>query len=421
MSSASKPPSRWLGRIVVISILAGVSLLLARAFRPTAMLVETGEVRRGLLQVTVDEDGRTRVRDPYVVSAPVDGRLERVALEPGDRVESGRTLVAEFSRTAPHLLDARGLAEARARVGRAEAALEQARARAEESTAALELARSEQGRQAELFGQGLASEQAVERAEDDLRRAHSTAKDAELAVRVAEYELELAGAGLVEDTPDETGLASGRIALSSPVDGVVLRVFEESSRPLAAGTPILEVGNLDQLEVVADYLTEEAVRIRPGMVAWIGDWGEARTHESSGELRGRVRRVEPGGYTKVSALGVEEQRVDVVVDLPPRSDPAGGAASRLGDGYRTRVRIVLHEAGDVVLVPTGALFRSEGAFAAFVVADGIARRREVTVGEIAGLEAEVTSGLEPGERVVLYPSELIRDGLRVTGPGRNES
>jgi HlyD family secretion protein len=240
---------------------------------------------------------------------------------------------------------------------------------------------------------------------------------AELAVQVARHELELARASLLEpladevdpnvrrERDDEKPEPQRRLQLRSPIDGRVLRVFEESARSLLAGTPILEVGDTDSLEIVADYLTQDAVLVRPGMPVRIEGWGGASA------LHGRVRVVEPGGYTKISALGVEEQRVDVVVD--PAGDPADWKA--FGDGYRVELRIVVDEAKDALLVPTGALFQRGGGWAAYVVEDGLARRRDVRLGKRGGLAAEVLAGLAEGEQVILYPSDLVADGLRVSG------
>ncbi len=407
-------------RALWIAFAALVVFLAARAFRPMPILVDVAAVERGTLRVTADDDGRTRVRERYMVSAPVDGRLLRTVLDPGDAVVANETLIAEFAPVLPHLLDARSRAEAEARLGRAEAALEQADARRAEAEAELTFAKAELERARNLVSGGIGTREALERAERDERRATSALRAAELAVQVARYELELAGASLVgpaapaESEPRAGGNgepleADGRLLLRSPIDGVVLRVFEESARTLLAGTPILEVGTTSALEIVADYLSQDAVKIEPGMPALVTGWGGEAAPGEEHVLRGVVRVVEPGGFTKVSALGVEEQRVNVIVD--PLGDLDEWAA--LGDGYRVELRIVLWEADGVSIVPTGALFREGDRWAVFVVEDGETHPRVVELGHRSGLAAEVLAGLAEGERVVLYPSELVGAGTRV--------
>jgi HlyD family secretion protein len=375
--------------------------------------------------VSVEDDGRTRVRERYVISAPVDGRLLRTALEPGDSVLAGETLVAEFAPTASRLLDARTRAESQARAQRAEAALAEAEARRTAAEAELELATAQAARIRELSSKGLADDAALDQAVFDERRAQAGLEAAEFAVQVGRFEREIALASLIEpveeglegarsDAPlenlDGSAPTDGRMLLRSPIDGAVLRVFEESARTLPAGTPILEVGNVEALEVVADFLTTDAVRIQPGQEVPLAGWGSELGATEA--LAGRVRVVEPGGFTKISALGVEEQRVNVIVDLdPPRP---GTVLPSLGDGYRVDVEVVLWRGEDLLLVPTGALFPEAGSWFVFAIEDGRATRRELELGRQGELAAEVRSGLEQGERVVLYPSELIEDGTRVS-------
>ena len=411
----------------------GLVAILVRAFQPTPVPIDAAVVSRGTLRVSVDDDGRTRVRERYTISAPIDGRLVRTALDPGDRVRVRDTLVAEFAPVAPDLLDARSREEAEARFKRAEAAYREAEARAAQATADERYATEELERIDGLSRQGVESQNNLDRARRDERRAHEGLRAAKLSVEVARYEREVARASLVEARPEllgsehERGHASsapvdgysivgldrlqngGRLLLRSPIEGTVLRVFEESARTLPAGTPILEVGNTAALEIVADYLSQDAVRVRPGMEVLIEGWGGQLPSGEESTLRGRVRVIEPGGFMKVSALGVEEQRVNIVVD------PVGNAEDwiTLGDSYRVELRIILWEEDDVLIVPTGALFREGEAWTLFVVEDGRARRREVLLGRRNGLEAQVLSGLEEGDRVVLYPSEFIADGTRV--------
>ncbi len=434
-----KPAKRtWKRRVVWIAAGLGAIAALAYSFRPAAVIADAAVVSRGTLRVTVDDDGQTRVRERYTISAPIAGRLLRTALEPGDPVRVRETLVAEFVPVAPSLLDARSRGEAVARVSRADAAFRAGEARQAQAAADLRLAETELQRVKELRARGSLPEEALDRAVRDEMSAREGLRAAELDVEVARYERELASASLVESSaeddeagrtgtqpdpidvpplrteeyllvPDERESESGRLLLRSPIEGTVLRVFEESARTLEAGTPILEVGNTDALEIVADFLSQDAVKVAPGMSVLVGDWGGELPDGTDRALEGRVRVVEPGGFTKVSALGVEEQRVNIVVD--PVGELAAWAS--LGDGYRVELRIVLWEKDDVLIVPTGALFRRGDGWAVFVVEDEYARERRVVPGRRNGLEAQVLSGLDEGERVILYPSELIRDGARI--------
>jgi HlyD family secretion protein len=273
-----------------------------------------------------------------------------------------------------------------------------ARAEREGAESALGLARSEAERQRELARQQIASAQQVEAAEAALRAAEEALRAAEFALRAAEHERQMAR---VRVSPPAGGGAT--IVLRSPVDGVVLRRIRESEAVVAAGEPLLEVGDPGDLEIVSDLLSSDAVKVRAGQPVLVEQWG------GEGALAGRVRRVEPSGFMKVSALGVEEQRVNVVIDL---EDDA--AAARLGDGYRVEVRIVVWEGRDVLVAPTTALFRRGAEWALFVVEDGRARLRPVEVGQRNGLQAEVVSGLAEGARVIVHPSDSVTDGARVT-------
>jgi len=401
-------------------IAAGVAalVLMVRAFQPVPVLVDLGEVARGRLRVTVDDDGFTRVRERYAISAPVQGRLLRLPLDPGDAVRAGETVVAEFVPVAPELLDPRSRQEAQARLLRAEAALHEAEARREQAAADLQYAVAELQRVQELAKRKIQAQGALDEAVRDEQRAREGGRAASFAVQVAKFERDLAQAGLQDvsleypgENADDGGRADGgdrRVALRSPITGTVLRVLEENTRTLAAGTPILEVGNTAALEVVADYLSQDAVKVRPGMKVLVEGWGGEVAPGREQTLSGRVRVVEPGGFTKTSALGVEEQRVNIIVD--PADDPGW---SVLGDGYRVELRIVLLEKEDLLIVPMGAVFREGDAWMVFVEESGRARKRAIEIGAHNGLEAEVGDGLAAGERVVLYPSTLIADGTPI--------
>jgi HlyD family secretion protein len=374
-----------------------VAVLLAVALWPEAAPVDVATVERGPLQVTVEDEGETRVRDRFVISAPVAGRLRRIELEPADPVRQGQ-VVAVLQPAPPALLDARTRAEAAAAVEAARAALGRSRAERARAQAASEQAASERKRHTELARSGITSAEALERARTEAEAAAQALRAAEYAVSSAEHELERAQAVLLQ----ATGGGSGRaIELRSPVAGVVLRRLRESEAVLPAGEPLLEVGDPRQIEIVTDLLSADAVKVRPGQPVLIEQWG--------GEvpLRGRVRRVEPSGFMKVSALGVEEQRVNVIVDFEDAKE------APLGDGYRVEVRIVVWEAADVVKAPSSSLFRRGDHWAVFVAEDRRARLRTVRVGRRNGLEAQVLEGLRPGERVIVHPADTLADGQRI--------
>jgi HlyD family secretion protein len=382
-----------------LAAVLAVAVLLGVALWPRAVAVDVAAVSRGPLRVTVEHEGRTRAREPYVVSAPVAGRLLRIELQPGDTVRKDQT-VATFLPADPGLLDARTRAEAEAQVAAAQAAVGRAQAAARAATATADRARSEAERQRALAAQRITSKEAFEAAETSAREANASLHAAEFEARNAEEELAAARAQLVQHRRPGT---AATLEIRSPISGVVLTRIQRSEAVLAAGTPLLQLGDPHDLEVVADFLSSDAVKISPGDPALIEQWGGDRP------LDARVRRVEPSGFLKVSALGVEEQRVNVLLDF---ADPAE-RWRRLGDGYRVEVRVVIWQHPDVVKVPTSALFRSGEQWAAFVVEGGRARRRMVELGQLAGLEAQVLSGVVPGDRVIVHPGDAVSDGTRV--------
>jgi HlyD family secretion protein len=370
------------------------------ALRPRPVPADFAAVTRGQLQVTVEEEGRTRVRDRYVTSAPMPGRMRRIELDAGDPVVAGKTVLAQFLPADPVLLDARARAELEARVRAAESALSGARADRERLDAELTFAQADLKRSRELVKQRVIAQrelEAAERQEQSLERARQSAS---FAVSTAQHQLEVARAGLLQS---RSGRATP-IALYSPVNGVVLRRLQESETVVSTGQPLIEVGNLEDLEIVADLLSSAAVNVAPGQAVFIDQWGGPRA------LRGRVRRVEPSGFTKISPLGVEEQRVNAIIDFDePRS-----AWGTIGDGYRVEVRIVVWSRDDVVKVPASSLFRYETGWAVYRVENGVARRRAVEVGRQNGLEAEIPGGLAAGDQIVVYPSDAVHDGAKVS-------
>ena len=387
-------------RRVLLGLLI-VGALVAVAAWPRATAVEVATVSSGPMMVTIDEDGRTRVRDRFVVTAPVAGELLRIELRPGDRVERGKTRLAAVRPAAPMPLDARSRAEAEAAVQSAEAAVgrltaELGRARTAAAQAHRELARAQS-----LAAGGAVAREEVERRQTEVAAADDAVRAGEFAIAQARYELDVARARLASP-------ADGRPVrdwvITAPVDGVVLTRFRESQGVVPAGQPLVEIGDPTRLEIVADMLSSDAVKIQPGSRVLIEEWGGPDT------LVGRVRRIEPAGFTKVSALGVEEQRVNVVIDF----DSTAGAARALGDNFRVEVRVVVWETGSAVKVSPGSLFRRGEDWAVYVVEGDVARLRTVTIGERNGREARVVSGLEVGELVVVYPPDTLVDGGRVT-------
>ena len=384
----------------MLAVVGFVAFLLLLALWPQSVAVDLAMVERGRLLVTVEEEGETRVRDRFLVSAPVAGQVLRIALEPGDRVHADETLLATFLPAAPNPLDARSRAEAEAAVAAARATLGGARAEEKRAEASLSLARSDLARSQELFEQRIVSQQAKDAAETEARAAQEAHHAAEFAMASAEHQLEMAQARLLQ----ATGGSGGRpIEIRSPIDGVVFKRYRWSEGVVPAGEPLLELGDPRHLEIVSDLLSTDAVRVQPGDTVLIEQWGGDET------LEGRVRLVEPSGFMKISALGVEEQRVNVIVDF---QDPAG-AWEKLGDGYRVEVRVVIWEGQDVVKVPTSALFRSGDDWAVFTFESGRARLVPIEVGRRNGLEAQVLSGLEASQQVVVHPGDSLEDGARV--------
>lgn len=389
---------RW---IVWSAIALVVGLVLVWGLLPKAQSVELATAERGSLQVTLDEEGETRVCDRFIVSAPVAGRLLRIELEPGDPVEGGETVLAIFAPQNPIPLDARARAEAEAQHRAAHAALDRARAELNRARGELDFAVTDRERYRRLATEAVVSEEKVDAAELEARRCEDALHAAEHAVEGAVHQLKAAESRLIESGEaigDSTGLA-----LHSPIDGVVLRRLRESESIVPAGEPLLEVGDPADLEIVADFLSSDAVRIRPRDAVLVERWG------GKGTLHGRVRRVEPSGFMKVSALGVEEQRVNVIIDVeePPAMRPG------LGDGFRVEVRVVVWEADDVLSVPVGSVFRSSEGWAAYRVDDGRARQRSVEIGERGTRRVEIRSGLADGDVVILHPGEDVADGVRV--------
>jgi HlyD family secretion protein len=403
------PDARERRLLFWLPIVAVTALVLLWLFWPRAVAVDFVTVARGPLEVSVSDEGETRVKDVYVVSAPVPGLMRRIALEAGDPVLAGETVMARIEPSDPSFLDMRTAAEARAAVQAAEAAQRLAVATVLRAEAELDFAQAELARYRGLAERDTVSANDLDAAERRARTAAAALDEARAALRVRESELVQARARLMAP-----GLARRRrgadcdcVDVYSPVSGSVLRVLQESEAVVASGTPLVEVGNPGELEIVVDLLSTDAVRVQPGQRVRIEAWGGA------GDLAGSVRRVEPFGFTKVSALGIEEQRVNVIIDL---TDPPD-RWRRLGHGYRVEPRIVLAAAESALKVPRAALFRDGGQWAVFRRDGGRARLRHVELGLASGLEAEIAGGLAEGDEVVLQPGDRVSDGTRIRPRG----
>jgi len=394
---------RWtLWSIVVAAVAAGVIY----AFLPQPIPVDIATVSRGHLAITVDEEGETRAKDTYVVSAPIMGNMRRITLEVGDPVVADKTDIAYIEPADPAFMDVRTRAQAEAAVRVAEAAQALAAAQLKSAEADFEFARTELERARELYVRAAGSKRALDEAERTFKTREAAVSTAKANLELRRYELKRAELQLIppgEETRRQFGPCAC-VTVKSPVSGDVLKIFHKSAGVVSLAEQLVEVGDPHKLEIVVDLLSADAVKVRPGQRVIIDSWGGAEP------LAGRVTRIEPLGKTKVSALGIEEQRVNVVIDF---TDPPA-RWEKLGHGYRVEPRIVLWEADNVLKLPTSALFRVGERWAVFVVADGRAVRRFVTIGRRNGLEAEIVNGLKEGDSVIAYPSDRISEGVSVT-------
>jgi HlyD family secretion protein len=379
--------------------LAALTALAVWALRAPPVSVELAEVKKGVFEQTVTDDGKTRVRERYTVSAPLAGSVERIRLKAGDPVERGQ-VVALLVPSAPALLDARAVRELQARVGAAEAQQLRAKAEVARVMAQRDQAQADFDRQAKLFKEGFISATAREQSELALRTADRTVEAARFGEDAARHELDQARAALVRY---RSGAPGAKWDVVSPVTGSVLKVTQESEGSVVLGAPLLELADARSLEAVVDVLSQESVAIRPGMPARI-DLGRGVA-----PLAARVRLIEPAAFTKISALGIEEQRVNVVLDFVEPLDKV----QTLGDGFRVEAAIVTHRVEEAAKVPVGALFRDGEGWAVFVAEGGRAVKRALKAPQRNGTEAMVEDGLKPGERVVVYPSDALRDGARI--------
>ena len=390
-----------LGRVLTALAIAAALAALVWALIPRPVPVETAAVSKGKFVATVDEDGKTRVRERYVLAAPLAGRLTRVRLKVGDSVKADEVVATILPSPAP-FLDPRSRTEAEQRLGAAEAARERSKAMVERAQAQSVQAKNDLDRTRSLTERGASTVQALERAETAMRVAERDLRAAEFQDHAAEHEVAQAKALLAQygnagATPPE------RWTVTAPVAGLVLKVTQESETVVQPGTPLLDIGDPRDLEIVVDVLSTDAVEIHPGAEVTIEHWG------GPGTLAGRVRRVEPAAFTKVSTLGIEEQRVNVLIDIvSPPQDWAG-----LGDAYQLDTRVTVFTRDDAIIIPSGALFRVGEAWNVYVVADGRAQRRAVELLRRSGRLAAVTAGVQPGDQVIVYPSDRVAAGVRV--------
>ena len=381
-----------------------VVAVLVYTLRPQPVPVDLVTAARGPLQVAVEAEGETRIRDVYQVSAPVTGRLLRIKLEAGDAVIAGETLVAELQPIDPGLRDVRTDQELRAAVQAAEAALALADANTDSARAELGFAETDLDRVRRLAANETVSRRRLDEAELSLRKARAALAQAVATANMRRYELERARTQLLT-TAEAIGQRGSCpcVPIHAPVSGKVLRVLQESEVVVEAGTTLVEIGDPRDLEIVTDLLSADAVKVEPGQQVIVSDWG------GEAALAGRVKRVEPFGFTKVSALGIEEQRVNVLIEL---TDPPE-AYTRLAHGFRVEVAIVLWKADGVVRLPLTALFRKGDRWMVFKVEDGVARQVPVEVGHGNGIAVEIVRGVDAGDTVVAHPGDRVADGIAV--------
>ena len=381
---------------------AALLALIVVGLWPKPIPVELATVERAPLIVTVDEEGVTQVRHRYVVSSPVSGNLRRIVHKPGATVVAGETILAVLQPAEGDILDMRSRAQAKAREQAAQSQVAQAGAQRARAAAALELATTEAARQRVLAADRLVSQQELDVAENRERTAGQENRAAEFALQVANFELEQARAVLMRTDPSANH-DDAVMTITSPISGKVLRVFQESARIVTGGMPLIEVGNTENLEVRIEVLSRDGVAIAPGATVWLEQWGGAEN------LEARVRLVEPAAFTKISALGVEEQRVNVLADLitPPEDRLS------LGDGYRVEARIERSRLDNTLQTSAGALFQQDDQWWCFVLKSGRAEMRPIEIGLSNGVQTQIVKGLDVSEQVILYPGDRIEADTRV--------
>jgi HlyD family secretion protein len=404
-------------RIFIIVVLLLIGAAVVYAFLPKPVEVDVATIDFGPMRVMVDDDGQTRIKEKYIVSTPLAGRVQRIELDPGDAVTANQTVVALIDPTDPALLDVRAHTEAEARAKAAEAALSRADAMLLRAQETLAFEQRERQRLAELSEREAARGRELEQKIFAEKIAGQDLRSAEFARDIAQFELEQARAALLRTSGSGAGAtttpaadsidsitANGHFAIRSPISGEVLRVMQESMTVVSPGTPLVELGDPRDLEVVVDVLSTDGAKIERGAAVILDGWGGEHN------LTGVVRLVEPSAFTKISALGVEEQRVNAIVDLLTPAEQR----TTLGDGFRVEAHIVLWEQPKVLKAPMSALFREGEAWVTYVVDGGRATKRTLRVGRQNGMEAEILDGLRPGDTVIIHPSDAVQERSRVT-------
>lgn len=391
-------------KLPAVLVACMVVALIAYGFWPRAISVDAVPVVKGSLRVTVDDDGETRIREKYVISAPLTGQLVRLQLHPGDAVVQAETVVARIFPTEPSLLDERTRAEFEARAKAADAAKQQATASLASARELSELAEHRLKRVSQLVGKKATTRQEMDEAEHHAAVAKANIRAAEFAVKVRSFEYEQAEAALQRVRGSSSETDNQAMAITAPENGKILRVFHEDASVVTAGTALVEIGDVSDLEMVFDIVSSEAARIKPGANIEIDHWGGDKP------LKGTVRRVEPSAFLKVSALGVEEKRVNVIADFV---DPVESRRN-LGDGFRIEAKItVLETPADSLKVSAGALFRHGDRWHAYRIKNGAAVLTAVDVGASNGIETEIVSGLAESDLVILHPTDQVGPGTRV--------
>lgn len=395
---------RWLRAVVLAGGALALAALVAFALIPQAVPVDVAAAGRGPLEVTVNEEARTRIREVYQVFAPIAGKVLRSPREVGDTVVKDQTILAVIEPGDPSFIDARRRRELEAAVSAAEAAVTHAQAEVRRARSELAFSEGELRRAESLSETKIISERTLDKARMEAASKRAALAEAEANLELQKRQLERAKAQLLgPEDPSVRSPASCCVQVRAPVDGEVLKVVTESEKVVEAGSLLIEIGDRRDLEIVVELLSTDAVRVEEGAAARVERWG------GGAELNARVRRIEPAGFTKISALGIEEQRVKTILDLTDPPERWG----RLGHDYRVHVRITVWRSGDVLRVPLSALFRKGEDWAVFTVADGRAHLTTVEIGHRNREMAEVISGLEAGERVILHPSDRVADGVRI--------
>jgi len=389
-------------KLFVIIIIAVVVLATVYGFLPKTQQVDIVNVARGPLQVTIEEEGRTRLKDRFIISAPIAGYMRRIDKKVGDPVKKGQTVVV-LEPLRSQSLDPRSRAEAEVTVSAAEASLNAAIEKERATTADADYIEKRLERISNLYSKAYVAKDQFEQTESEAKKARAVQRSAKAAIDVARSELERAKTTLQNFSPPKKTGKYIAVYVSSPVSGNIFRIYRESEGAVNVGEPLMDIGNSKNLEVRVEVLSSDAVKIKKGTNVLFKRWGQEEP------LTGRVRIVEPAGFTKISSLGVEEQRVLIIADItsPPEKWRA------LGDGYRLEAHFIVWEGKDILQVPTSALFRSGKDWAVFVEEKGKARRRLVEVGQRTGLTAEIISGLQESERVVAYPDDSVSDSTKI--------